>query len=154
MSTVTLDDIDFQAISNLQDYCYAASRARGFHAATDDLKQAQSFVKTLRDGPARDFIERALTNAELDRFGNRLTLIIGESIEAHEEVRSGHAVTEEWTNQSPGKEGKPEGVPSELADALIRILDLAGEHKIDLGDVIRRKLAYNDTREAMHGRKF
>lgn len=35
----------------------------------------------------------------------------------------------------------------ELADAMIRICDLAGAHRIDLGRVIAEKLLYNVNRE-------
>lgn len=49
---------------------------------------------------------------------------------------------------------KPEGVPSEIADIVIRCLDFAGEHGIDLAEVIREKLEYNATRARMHGKKF
>jgi len=87
-------------------------------------------------------------------FSKRLNLIHDELSEAHEEIRNGHAPTEEYENTTPGKEGKPEGVPSELADIVIRTLDLADEYGIDLADVIVRKAQYNATREALHGKKF
>lgn len=35
----------------------------------------------------------------------------------------------------------------ELADALIRIFDYAGEHGYDLGGAMREKMLYNATRE-------
>jgi hypothetical protein len=48
---------------------------------------------------------------------------------------------------------KPEGVPSELADTVIRIFDFCFTENIDLGAIIEEKLAYNKTREQMHGGK-
>lgn len=48
--------------------------------------------------------------------------------------------------------GKPEGFPSELADAVIRIADLAGALGIDLEHEITIKMAFNSTRPPMHGR--
>ena len=48
---------------------------------------------------------------------------------------------------------KPEGVPSELADIVIRALDFADLHDIDLGAAIEGKLAYNVTRGHRHGGK-
>jgi len=50
-------------------------------------------------------------------------------------------------------DGKPEGVPSELADVVIRVADVAGLLGIDLEGAIRRKLAYNKTRPQRHGGK-
>lgn len=52
-----------------------------------------------------------------------------------------------------GYEAKPEGFGIELADAIIRIADLAQRHGLHLGHLIRLKTAYNETRPHMHGRK-
>lgn len=46
---------------------------------------------------------------------------------------------------------KPEGVGSELADVLIRLLDMADVFGIDLEAEYRRKIAYNRGREFQHG---
>ena len=42
----------------------------------------------------------------------------------------------------------------ELADAVIRILDLAEHFEIDLQAHIKAKHRYNTTREFMHGKKY
>lgn len=49
--------------------------------------------------------------------------------------------------------GKPVGFPSELADIIIRVADLAGRLGIDLDAEIQRKFAFNRTRDRMHGGK-
>lgn len=49
--------------------------------------------------------------------------------------------------------GKPEGFPSELADVIIRVADLAERLGIDLEHEIQLKYDYNQTREKMHGGK-
>jgi NTP pyrophosphatase (non-canonical NTP hydrolase) len=46
---------------------------------------------------------------------------------------------------------KPEGYGSELADVLIRLLDQASRHGVDLAGEFARKLAYNRTRSYRHG---
>jgi NTP pyrophosphatase (non-canonical NTP hydrolase) len=46
---------------------------------------------------------------------------------------------------------KPEGVGSEMADVLIRLLDTADVFGIDLAAEYARKVAYNRTREFQHG---
>jgi NTP pyrophosphatase (non-canonical NTP hydrolase) len=42
----------------------------------------------------------------------------------------------------------------ELADNIIRILDLCGAHGIDIEKNIELKMKYNQTRERMHGKKY
>ncbi len=68
--------------------------------------------------------------------------------EAFEEHRAGHAVDEIYE-----KDGKPEGIPVELADTVIRIADFCGLHGIDLQQAIDIKLEYNKTRTYRHGNK-
>jgi NTP pyrophosphatase (non-canonical NTP hydrolase) len=49
--------------------------------------------------------------------------------------------------------GKPEGIPSELADCIIRILDSCAHYGIDIEAALRDKQEYNQTRPYMHGGK-
>lgn len=49
--------------------------------------------------------------------------------------------------------GKPQGIASELADVLIRLVDMAQEHNIPLVEAVIRKHAYNQTRPYRHGNK-
>jgi len=49
---------------------------------------------------------------------------------------------------------KPEGVKYELADAVIRILDMAEFYKIDLESAILEKHEFNKTRSHRHGGKL
>lgn len=50
--------------------------------------------------------------------------------------------------------GKPEGFTVELADAVIRILDLCGAMNLDLEGAMRMKAEYNKTRPYKHGKLF
>ena len=43
--------------------------------------------------------------------------------------------------------GKPCGFPSEIADTIIRLLDLSGYQGIDIEKEISLKMEYNKTRE-------
>ena len=55
-----------------------------------------------------------------------------------------------WSRRKPSK---PEGVGSEAADVLIRLLDLCNRYSINLDDEFRRKMDYNWTRPYRHGGK-
>lgn len=49
--------------------------------------------------------------------------------------------------------GKPVGFWSEIADVIIRCLDLVGRYDIDIDTIIDEKLRYNRTRSDRHGGK-
>jgi len=46
------------------------------------------------------------------------------------------------------------GIEEELADAVIRILDFAGQHGLRLGEAIGAKMQYNLTRPYKHGKAY
>jgi NTP pyrophosphatase (non-canonical NTP hydrolase) len=80
----------------------------------------------------------------------KLALITTEVAEAIEEWRDGRGADEiYYTDEKPGK---PEGVPVELADVVIRTLGLAHQYGIELVDVINLKIEYNRGRPFKHGR--
>ena len=93
-----------------------------------------------------------------------LMLCVSELAEALEEYRAGRPMAYVWRPDiSPaymeedtaewGPEDKPEGIATEMADCIIRILDYLAHAGVDVDDIVARKIAFNKTRPYRHGGK-
>ncbi len=84
-------------------------------------------------------------------FGESMALLHSEVSEAFEAFRQWGL--DDATDFAETEAPKPEGVGSELADVLIRLIDTCDRFGIDLPAEYERKLAYNRTRGHRHGGK-
>lgn len=131
-----------------------------------ELRCQHDLIKTVYNDPLYNFFRltinelqgRAYQNAKEKGWHDEektpaefLYLMHSEISEALEEIRNGRGVSEVYFNDE--KPLKPEGVPAELADCIIRIFDFCGAHQISLAEALLLKMAYNSTREWRHGGK-
>lgn len=113
---------------------------------------------------------------ESDRnLGEMLMLAVSELAEALEEHRAGNPAeyvpfhqqgcpassdglpdfrTEHERNALCSGTCKPEGVAVELADCIIRCLDIMHSLGVDIDGVVARKMAYNASRPHKHGKAY
>lgn len=108
-------------------------------------------IKDLIEESHRTAVEKGWNKNGSRPIPELLCLIHSEVSEALEEFRNGHPPA---TVYYEGVDDKPEGIPIELADVVIRIADLCGQYNIDLEKAIEIKTKYNKTRSFRHGGKL
>jgi NTP pyrophosphatase (non-canonical NTP hydrolase) len=160
------------------DGALSADSSMDLDMAHDELTKAARSYLGLNSLEGRSLSERALRDAALASmqeevtswcerkgwkgpgsapvtFGDTMALLHSEVSEALEAFRDWG--TKDATEEIPlggkylGIVAKPEGVGSEFADILIRLLDDCDRWGVDLAFEFERKMRYNETRAFQHG---
>lgn len=118
-----------KSISEWQAEVHALSRAKGWHDGDDSCLRDDGTVRTVTVLAKLDLVHCEVSEAtEAARVG---------AIELYLDPR-----------------GKPEGLAAEMADVVIRAMDVCGALGVDLQAAITAKHAYNLTRPHRHGGKL
>jgi len=151
----------FYGVEDLRRLAGATARNSGWHAD----RPVQSVFATSNGGTKFVVEPDDAYAARLRNWqGMKIMLMVSELSEGVEELRKGHDANhtyypveggernlQQWINGVP--QFKPEGLPSELADTVIRIMDFCFTEEIPLGEMILEKLQFNATRGQKHGGK-
>ena len=115
-----------------------------------DIPAADVAPVTTLNELTKEIHDNAVSHGWWDEPRNLLEIVAlchSELSEAVEEYRAGHPMV--WANE----DGKPEGIATEMADCLIRILDWFGHEGLDADEIVRQKMTYNRGRPYKHGKR-
>lgn len=130
------------------ELCEAYERWR----AGEDVQVVDALAKSAYDRAIANQLESRPEEPSDCNIGEKLMLMVTELAEAYDEWHAGNDLTT-ITMDVDGKPGKPGGFPTELADIIIRLGDLAGRYDIPVDEAISRKMFYNLGRPFMHGKR-
>ena len=126
-------------INNLSKEIYQANKAKGFWYDREEIPEV---VAQACEG---EWVDKSYKAVQKAFNAQMLALIHSEISEALEADRK-----DLMDDKLPHRKG----LEVELADAFIRICDMAGGLSMDLGGAVEEKLAYNTTREFKHGKQY
>lgn len=126
----------YKAINKLATEVYQNNKEKGFW-------EDYFTLTNLSDNYVKDSAQAKAVHSLF--IAQRIALIHSELSEALEADRK-DLMDDKLTHRK--------GLEVELADALIRILDMAGGLELDIGGAVEEKLAYNKSRPYRHGKAY
>lgn len=134
-----LTDNDVNTVNNLSVIIHENNKKAGWYTDLKYGDKMQSLMNMGHSAAQSELILKALgiTKDKQLNVGEKLMLIVSEVAEAMEGDRK---------NLPDDKLPHRRMIEVELADAMIRIHDLAGKMFLDLGGAMKEKIEYNFTR--------
>jgi len=176
-----INDEDWAAFARIAEACHNEAEARGWHQPEKRIQGiVQDLSREPLNDKLRQTLAAAQALMEESKAPThtKLMLMVTELAEACEFARSNpnRDLSIDYFEAPPGANlqglcpyyddavlrvvsetgavlPKPEGVPSELADTIIRIFDDARSWGIDIAAAMKRKMLFNATRPLRHGGK-
>lgn len=133
--------LHMKSLNQLRDEAHENARAHGFHDTDVSMGDSIALMHTELSEAFEEYRKGAPISRVCYERKYRSTL-------------DGSEQTEEVAYADAPVGSKPVGIPSEMADVIIRILDFCGKHKIDIERAVTEKMAYNATRPFRHGGKI
>jgi len=130
-----------KSLNQLRDECYKNSKDHGFHdppgkSVGDDVALMHSELSELLE----DFRNGRKPN---EAYYVRKVQVFHDDMPYKIEVPC----------EKDHPDAKPCGIPSEIADVIIRAFDFCGKHNIDIERAVEEKMAFNRSRPYRHGNK-
>lgn len=147
-------------LTELSQKIHEANREKGFYEEHEEVllqMHENSFDLQLIDSYFKAFVDQriALVNTELSEAveANRKDKFANSNYKTHLNLLNLNNDSDFFSSKQFEQDVK-DSFQDELADSLIRILDLAGLMKIDLQFHVDQKLKYNALRPKKHGKAY
>lgn len=134
-------------ISDIVEQAYQTAKSKGWYDPTPSIPERLCLIHS----EVTEALEDYRAQHEVAPLGISLRDVYYQGEDDIQFSRSSFKTNE--NGQDVEVLNKPVGFPSELADIVIRVCDLAGFLGIDLETAIKDKMAYNATRPHRHGGK-
>lgn len=150
------DEDDYAEENNAMGGALGSS---GFNLIADEIHNIAKTKGWWADAtdPDSDIFTTSQEHLDLDRclIAEKLLMIHSEISEATEELREAESFYDlsAVDFMDPDDSCKPTGFAVELADAIIRLLDLSAFLGIDIEEALAEKIAFNRSRPYRHGGK-
>ena len=147
-------------LNELRDKIYKNAFAKGFYR---DYLDILSYIDKAQKDEGSDVASAAMDRFMHIAFAQRIALIQSEASEALEADRKNrHADLISMQEQMQAHGFRTEDfqryikdtVEDEIADTIIRLLDLCGMLDIDIDKHIELKMQYNSSRPYLHGKEY